>query len=150
MTAVFTRLSLTLSSVFHQHHIMELLRSQSEVVRPLVDHLRLLVGGDELDRTLARLGLLDDTLTANQEPRDCQTTNQQPSGGESANMELGEGERTNQGAGSSRRTNQEAGDAQKSSNASARPPEEPDGVSCDCCHCTMITLLLHLILFGQI
>ena len=118
---------------------MNLLRAESEVVRPLIDHLRLLVGGDELDRTLARLGLLDDTLSANQEPGDCPATNPEPTDAARTNQEARDSERTNPEAGSGVRTNQktgnggtankEAGDGQTTNHGSALSPEEAVGVS---------------------
>ncbi|XP_037094358.1 uncharacterized protein LOC119114260 [Pollicipes pollicipes] len=42
---------------------MELLRSQAEVLRPLAEQLQLLVGEDELTRTLVRLGLAEASPT---------------------------------------------------------------------------------------
>ncbi|XP_043197355.1 uncharacterized protein LOC122367893, partial [Amphibalanus amphitrite] len=101
------------------HHIMELLRQHAEVVRPLIDHIRLLVGGEQLDATLVRLGLLEDTLGANQEPGDSAAANHSAGdngvanrrAGDSAatNQETGGGETTNQSVGSGVRTNQMAG-----------------------------------------
>ena len=92
---------------------MELLRAQSEVVRPLIDHLRLLVGGDELDRTLARLGLLDDALAANQEPGDSRPTNQQPGDSRPTNQQPGDSRPTNQQPADVAAANREAGDSER-------------------------------------
>ena len=118
---------------------MEMLRRHSEVVRPLIDHLRLLVGGPELDTTLARLGLLDDTLSANQGPADGAAANQSAADGAAANQDAGGEVRTNQSAGNGGRASERPGnggmlkleteESRRSNHSSSPVPDDADSVS---------------------